>query len=166
MIFSVFQMDQYEQDFKVERDAREKQQGEIINQQELNEKLMKQIDSLKQELNVNAGNRMREQRFYMQQAEQGRYQQHQPVNYAQGYNRRPPAAPQPQHRQQHYDFGSGGNPQNLYGRGTSGEDGGASRPDHFYEEIEDVEEVQCPKCLQPQPDKDSLQVHLVDCLDN
>lgn len=160
-------MDQYAQDFQVEREAREKQQGELINLKDTNDNLMRQIENLRQELNINTNNRMREQRYYMQQQqqEQGRWQQHQPQqplpnNYSQSANRNYPQRYPDQHarfnNRSPYDYG--GNNSNLYGRGGNSE--------NFYEEIDSEEvEVHCPKCGGAQPDRDSLQVHLVDCLD-
>ena len=146
-------MEQYANDFQIEREAREKQQDEISQKQKIIETLTSQKEKLREELNQNTANRMRE--FNYQQNQQEHFRHPSRSNSAQGNpNARVPNDNRRAQSPHDYEYNRG-----LYGRGNV-------EPEYESIGSGDLNEITCPKCGGAQPDRDSLQIHLVECLDD
>ena len=137
-------MDAYENDFKAERAAREKIHQELLRvNQQLDDRIIEN-NRLKEEIsNLTSGPLLDLQRRYVNPSTMSRYN---------GARVNPHSPEQNLFNQENNFWG---------GKPVSAADGTvkARVPYHSEERI-------CPKCQGGFPDLDSLQLHIVECLDN
>jgi len=140
----------YKNDFQVEREAREKQHAVLLDLREAVEKLSTEKESYKEELNRISTQRMNERRYQPQQPSgynspqqqpHGSLQEHQEGNYRNA----------PQRRSMNYEDG------NVFGRGGM---------PPAYRNTQEILEQMCPKCNAGFPDTETLQIHLLNCVDH
>lgn len=157
----------YENDFNAERSAREKQNGELQKLKEDHENLIAERDGLLKEFerafnsdgirnHQNPPRQPQGQNFssaYQQQQRQ--QQQHQQYDHLsrqyQGRGQQPPQQP---NREQEPVY------QTVYDRRPNSEP--RSQSDASQESVHRP----CPKCNENFPDLDSLQIHMIDCMDD
>lgn len=145
----------YENDFNAERAAREKQSGELQQAKENVESLRAERDQLRKELN-------RETNQFASMLDRQRGGVASPSMMPdQHYQPRPD--PSQFHRPSTYNptYGNYGSNQAYYGRGTENQ-----RPDNRKQESQDALHRPCPKCNELFPDVDTLQIHVIECIDD
>lgn len=171
------QVDVYRNDFNAEREAREKQQNELVQQRERVKELSIENHRMREQLQMfstsqlsGMARRHGTQSQHFTPPKQPIYETvHNPGHY--GVRSTGSVSHHPQDYHQHGrrpgSSGSqyGSNP-SMYGRGGDNRGSNSSIESASADKSDDTEQRKCPKCDKLFPDLDTLQIHLMDCLDN
>lgn len=143
-----FQVKVYESDFNMEREAREKQHSDILILREDLHHLKLENIRLKEDFEASQQQKMQELKKRM--ASSHGYQ-NPPVSYPSQYGIYGRGAAVPD------------NNRINYGRSNESYRGSIELPP---QEPDPVMQRECPKCRAPFPDLDTLQLHVLECLDD